>query len=502
MPYTKEQARALSNRDLYIAHCTEYDVSLYAEWAYRSHTPWSLGAPVMRAEITQLQIALNGWDPNLLSGGGRYSLGNLMFRRSMVLPEGFTWDIDSRLGFRDEARDVIVNGRQYRAFEVRGFPVCPRCKQLAEFLNHTVADDRKGQACASCTAGMVTSVYSIDGFEIDAGMCDPNATLPLVTTYGYAYVTQKSVQYFKECRTCHKYHLRTKGCHACDAKRPTPGKMHGYHEVDPTLLGWFPCDSPGTRYFGIEIEVLATDLRQRKHLTAQSTALPWLVCSRDGSLDDARGVEIVTAPHSFEAMRARFRKGEGKAWREWLRDASGHNHPECGIHIHVTRSTLTPETIGRLRSFLFKSVNSAFLDIVSQRVSNRYCVRSVAGESRYEALNVVGEYTIEFRLFRSNTRCDRIIKNLEFVQSLIEFCEGAPKFLTWRRYVAWLSRRVDSYPYLCAFLMEHHVSTDAGFLAVSRRMSLSQETDSNLLTEDFYAHLIGDDSGQPVPSGV
>ena len=74
---------------------------------------------------------------------------------------------------------------------------------------------------------------------------------------------------------------------------------------------------------------------------------------------------------------------------------------------------------------------------------------------RYEAINIGGKATIEFRIFNSSTRMDRILKNLEFVRSLCEYCEPSKfslKSLNYKEFAKWMTGKSNRYPYLFSFM--------------------------------------------------
>jgi hypothetical protein len=163
-----------------------------------------------------------------------------------------------------------------------------------------------------------------------------------------------------------------------------------------------------------------------------------------------------------------------------------------GIHIHSTREAWSKDAVIKLYRFMFDSCNSGYLTKISQRNErqlDQYAslngwgyVRGVedlieVGRyhsischiSRNHAIHMVGT-TIEFRLFNSNTRPERILKNLEFVQSVYDWlhddtrplCEtkGGISFITrvhWRDHAAYVREHSDRYPNLDAFLSEKNI---------------------------------------------
>jgi hypothetical protein len=223
----------------------------------------------------------------------------------------------------------------------------------------------------------------------------------------------------------------------------------------------------GTLYFGVELEVECPNDREEKALRVQA-ALPHVVLQYDGSLDN--GFEIITAPAVLSAQR--------RLWKRFTtnvaRGLKSHNTSTCGMHVHVSRDALTPLQIGKLTVFLNAGENYGFVTTVSQRVMGTYCKQKSSKASfkngpdvfdrsdRYDALNLVNENTVEFRIFRGNTRADRILKNLEFCAALIAWTKTASlQALSFQNFLAWLTKpeQRTEYSVLYAFLCDAGVTT-------------------------------------------
>ena len=72
--------------------------------------------------------------------------------------------------------------------------------------------------------------------------------------------------------------------------------------------------------------------------------------------------------------------------------------------------------------------------------------------SRYTALNMT-RHTLEFRIFNSSLRYDRVLKNAEFVCSLFEFTKtDNPMYV--KDYLNWLKDNSEEYKELIDFLNE------------------------------------------------
>jgi hypothetical protein len=181
------------------------------------------------------------------------------------------------------------------------------------------------------------------------------------------------------------------------------------------------------------------------------------IIKHDGSV--GYGFEIVTAPATLEVQKRVF-----KRFLEWFRNTKAFRTfraTECGIHIHVSRDALSPLQIGKIISFVHSPKNDVFMYSIAQRYSDHYAnwkhekkVSDVlrASGNKYEAINLNNEKTIEFRIFQSDSRELQFMKNLEFVQALIDFSSVAsiPQMKDFHNFVSFI-KEDKCYPYLNEF---------------------------------------------------
>lgn len=174
------------------------------------------------------------------------------------------------------------------------------------------------------------------------------------------------------------------------------------------------------------------------------------------------GFEIVTHPHTLKAHRA--------LWEDFFdgmprRGLTSYKSGNCGMHVHVSRASLTELQRRRIIVFLNAPENKTYIETIAQRQSNTYSlldpdkkIQYHLSDDRYEAYNTSNSNTDEFRLFRGTTRKDRFFKNLEFVDACIDFCfETNYPGLTFKAFVAWVSKRANKYRYL------HNYHIEKGF---------------------------------------
>jgi len=215
--------------------------------------------------------------------------------------------------------------------------------------------------------------------------------------------------------------------------------------------------------YGLELELEAEDRAGAMYRIREAVGASYCVFKRDGSLDDAHGFELVSAPGplAYHADRLhRFPRVPGM---------TSHTNGNCGIHVHVSRHVLSPLQIGKILVFINAPHNVRFVELIAQRTSARWAkikpktwadARDGYGPTRYEAINTTRTDTIEFRIFRGNTRRERILKCLEFVDAVVRWTapgESSAARLTHEEFTAYVAKRGKDWPHLVAFLREKGV---------------------------------------------
>lgn len=192
---------------------------------------------------------------------------------------------------------------------------------------------------------------------------------------------------------------------------------------------------------------------------------------RDGSIGD--GFEIVTQPAGLDVHLAKFdaflNNDEAK------RGLRSHEGGACGFHVHVGREYVTQTQIYRVQSFLNDVRNESLIRAVARRYHGGYskfkhelAKFTPAGKNsgdRYEALNVTGDHTIEFRIFRGSLRYESIAAALEFVNAVLSFCN--PGVTAFNEFNAIGFKK---------FIMSQEMKPDTKFLR--KYLSLDSETDN------------------------
>lgn len=235
--------------------------------------------------------------------------------------------------------------------------------------------------------------------------------------------------------------------------------IHSYHDGASCGLRFYetvaePTYNDHIRYFGIELEVdngdrdaAVADVFNALNGTYDQYADRYAHFENDGSLSDD-GFEIITQPMSREYLET-FRPRIEEATRILTRAGfRSHDARMCGLHIHVSRDTLTPEIIDNMiytislfwhtcvrisrrtpnqlaqyaRSYACKNESEPD-DTPDKVVARAKDVMRECKHDRYFALNTTNTNTIELRICRGTLNVDTIYASLDFFAALIKFAE-------------------------------------------------------------------------------
>lgn len=218
------------------------------------------------------------------------------------------------------------------------------------------------------------------------------------------------------------------------------------------------------------------------------------LAEEDGSLDPRHGLELIAPPIPFEDWRA------GKTmWHRLFNDAydfslAGHDAGTgYGIHLSISRSLFkSPLHLSKFIVFFNMAVNLTQVLAQRERIySGDYRrqpkVKAGTYTGRYEPVSL-DAHRLEVRVFRSNLRLDRIMKNVEYVQAVFEFTRlesirtiesesrNAASFLSWLS----LPSNRKTFPNLSAYIVERRDAIGQGDVSILKpideiRKSLPKE---------------------------
>lgn len=258
-------------------------------------------------------------------------------------------------------------------------------------------------------------------------------------------------------------------------------------------------------YLGIEIEVVArgdsrseAGVRNIIKSIADSSFGDHVIAKSDGSIG-SYGLEIVTIPATLAYHKLMFEKHffvDTNTFHKKIMSTE-----QCGIHVHLAKNAFTPLDLGKFMAFINDKKNSSFIDAMSNRTQNMYCVRpSTLGKNakgvdtsaklvkaacrdgaiknglsfrrlesfnRRQSVNLQNAQTVEVRIFKSSADKNNILRKIEFCESLVKFVrEHSMQQMTIYDYVNFMLDKANksTYPYVIRWL------ASKGYIDHERRM--------------------------------
>lgn len=257
--------------------------------------------------------------------------------------------------------------------------------------------------------------------------------------------------------------------------------MFEYHAKDVVqVCGWDKRNARNALVFGVELEMEPDGYDQSDVSSAlNGPQTERYILAHDGSLND--GVELITVPLTLAQHRKDF------GWEKILEPVltiakAGAGTDRCGMHVHINRAALTPLQIGKIMVFLNSSLLEEHMVRIAQRDSNSYCERKpkmltsgrYTNDCRYERANLT-DRTLEIRMFRSNLRHERVLKNIEFCEAMVHYTRECSmrEIESWNAFSDWLLKRKHEYPELVRFLDEKRAH---GFRGAARLTRINKKT--------------------------
>jgi hypothetical protein len=269
-------------------------------------------------------------------------------------------------------------------------------------------------------------------------------------------------------------------------------------------------EEPNLRLFGVELEVEMNSRGCRQDSVdrwalaqevKEAVGEDFVVMKEDGSLNENgkysdpgaiyAGFEIVSAPADFAVHKQKWQLLENMPHFKHLR---AWDTETCGMHVHVSRDALSTLQIGRILTFMTHEDNKKFIAKVAGRGENKYCrilhkekissdlqygesevrdgieyIKATyqiprCDDNRRQAVNITNEKTIEFRVFRGTIHPRHIIRNMEFVDAMCNYCYPCTRsfkaLLDWREFVNYCLDNRKAYP----LLVEWYESDKIGLL--------------------------------------
>lgn len=230
------------------------------------------------------------------------------------------------------------------------------------------------------------------------------------------------------------------------------GEPFAYHEYRADDLFGFQHVSNGAlvsrdwpnanlRYFGVENETeYRRDASVRQAVRKFTQGNDGWLASHDGSL--VNGVEFVSQPRTLAA------------WRKHCQTLTFPTTAQCGVrtglHVHVSRSTLSPMTIAKLIRLVGSPMAQEDLDALARRRQTHYCRRQRAlswlhgtalgsRTGHAAAVNTSNLATVELRIWKATKRASDVLAAVELADVLCDFsAQASAQDMTWYAFLEWL----------------------------------------------------------------
>lgn len=260
------------------------------------------------------------------------------------------------------------------------------------------------------------------------------------------------------------------------------------------------------RYFGVELELINKKTNGQEYSSSEVIQkladlisplfTDWAFFKSDGSLE-GKGFEIVTVPLILE--------DQYKNWSEELfkildeKEFLSYNASvSCGLHVHVSRNSLTDLQLGKVLKFLHNKENRIFLKKIAQRHSEDYAefksakrfgyIKKEQYKNKYDAFNLGHKDTVEFRLFRGTLNHDAFHKNLEFCDAILNFCSpclfSVNESSSWWNFANYISNNKKKYFYLWNYLVMKEIESVDSWKENRERKKANKEKGLKIDSQD------------------
>lgn len=264
-------------------------------------------------------------------------------------------------------------------------------------------------------------------------------------------------------------------CYDCWNSRQERTIIYSYHssrvEYIPRYLNDEDRNLHNRELYGLELEITGdTDTAERfKEIMEDDVVLMY-----DSSVD---GYEMVTMPISKAYFYNEFVPRLTRGLRYLLdNDCTGHNGG--GIHIHFKQLHSGMEVANATQILYGDEFDRTIWQAISQRQTHELCWCRMTN-NEYSPQEII-EYdklypndtnchgtalnydtrtcTHELRIFNSNLRIERVIKNMECLFALEDYIRGESELVcTTKGFMKFVDDNADDYPYLVSFLHEKNI---------------------------------------------
>lgn len=357
-------------------------------------------------------------------------------------------------------------------YDSNGYCTCGRCGLAMEDSDCIHVEDTNEFMCSDCADRYCYQCMDCGRWFTDASIVtDSEGEHLCEDCYCNSYYTCAGCGCFVSTDDCYWDDARDEAyCALCYDEEVQNQFINSYHSHNNWTVHY--TENERNDYMsdkltlGLEIEVAGDADYAEGFMECVDNSLIYL--EKDSSVE---GFEIITQPMTREYVTEVFPNKISEGFK-YLRENDFKGHNAGGIHIHVANYGDTMLTVYRLKRLLYNldSKQQSLLLELTQR--NKYELErwgdnqvpymmsieyAYYQNSRYEALNLDDRTgTLEFRIFNSNLRIERILKNIEMVYALLDYINSnswnsSSDLYDWMNFV--YDNNVN-YPNLCLFIEE------------------------------------------------
>ena len=390
----------------------------------------------------------------------------------------------------DDCGELVEKDRTYTThdnriicedcYESNGYFTCERCGKVIDEYHIVHIKDTEEYVCDDCAEEHYYQCMECgEWYSSNRIITDSNNQHLCEDCYSNNYYT---------CASCGEFVRDTDSyldtisdeiyCEYCYSTEIGSRVINSYHSNDDWIVHCI--ENEYNDYIsdkltvGLEIEVAGYTDFAEGFMELVDNDLIYL--EKDGSVD---GFEIITQPMTRQYATEVFEDKISKGF-EFLKEHNFKGHNAGGIHIHVRLpydNSNFMSCLLKLKKLLYNLPTNMqdLLLLISQRSSDKLKQWSnntyyrkltlqncTLQDNRYELLNMDSRtQTLEFRMFNSNLRTERIMKNIEVVLSLLDYVDTYytvnmydKNLFTWLDYV---KRNEEKYPNLARFINEDKI---------------------------------------------
>ena len=340
------------------------------------------------------------------------------------------------------------------------FNECADCDEKFEDLIIGVNETAEGDVCDDCfedysSCGQCGKVYQSDSMEfIDdefcCDSCQSRCAFQCVECGDYHldnnnnYIT---VRYNIICENCASEYIL---CHQCNEYYHFDTTCCGNGELADYCSGGYPSynfgkkfalenDSKPNHFLGAEIEVSydGSDARRDAESLQEILGTYLFDYTSDCSLEN--GVEVISAPITLDFWKEKVSSRISEFFDNF--DSMNLTTQNAGLHVHISRGTFGAKGLEAMATLFYALPDfQHFIKWLSRRNDNFYFCELTAlnwatdklrgakdfpknNRSKYVAMNVTKDATIEIRIFKAARSEAEFWTTLETVEALSLYCQ-------------------------------------------------------------------------------